>query len=53
MSKPRTVKTLASAIAAFFQKQLTETEVSAVIAALVTDGFITVTDGKVEYAPAN
>lgn len=49
-SRPRAVKTLISAIAAFFQKQLTDVEVAAVIEAMQKAGFISVTDGKVSYA---
>lgn len=50
-TRPRTLKTLSNAIAAFFQKQLSETEVAAVVASLQKAGFLSVTDGKVSYAP--
>jgi hypothetical protein len=33
-TKPRTAKTLSSAIAAFFQKQLSDEEIAAIIAAM-------------------
>lgn len=49
-TRPRTIRTLTSAIAAFFQKQLTDVEVAAVIDAMQKVGFISVTDGKVSYA---
>lgn len=51
-TKPRTVTTLSSAIAAYFQKQVTEEEVAAVVVAMQNAGFISVTDGKVSYEPA-
>lgn len=50
-TRPRTLKTLSNAIAAFFQKQLSEAEVAAVVASLQKAGFLSVTDGKVSYAP--
>jgi PIN domain-containing protein len=49
-AKPRTVKTLASTIAALFQKQLSEKDVSGLIDELATRGYITVSDTKVTYA---
>jgi hypothetical protein len=52
VTKPRTVKTLTSTIGAFFRKQLTDADVSAVIAAMEKDGYILVVDGKVTYASA-
>lgn len=51
-TRPRTDKTLRSAIAAHFQKQLTEEEVQAVVAALSKAGHLSVTAGKVAYADA-
>lgn len=51
-SKPRTEKTLRSAIAAHFQKQLTEEDVTAIIAALQRPGHLTIAEGKVVYANA-
>ncbi len=47
---PRTLKTLSSHIAAFFQKQITEDETAAVIARMQKLGFIAITDGKVSYS---
>lgn len=52
-TKPRTDKTLARHIAAFFAKhQLTEKEVAAVVKAMQTAGFVKVVDGKVAYSLA-
>jgi hypothetical protein len=48
-AKPRTVKTLGSTINGLFQKQLSEPEVSSLLAALQKHGVVTVTDGKVSY----
>ena len=48
-TKPRTVRTLSSAIAAYFHKQITDAEVEAVIAAMQKSGFISVAGGKVSY----
>jgi hypothetical protein len=50
MTKPRTVKTLGSAVAAFFQKQLSDEEVAAVIDGMVKAGAIAVAGTKVTYA---
>lgn len=49
-TRPRTAETLANAVATLFQKQLTEQEVAAVIAAMQSAGFVTVADGKITYA---
>lgn len=49
-TKPRTVKTLSSAISSLFQKQLAEDEIAALIAGLISVGFITVTENKVTYS---
>jgi len=49
-TKPRTVKTLTSAIGSFFQKQLSQEEVAAVIESMVKQGVISVTGAKVAYA---
>ncbi|WP_229446059.1 hypothetical protein [Massilia sp. LC238] len=49
-TKPRTEKTLKSSVAAHFQKQLTDAEVSAVIDALHTLGHLSINGGKVTYA---
>lgn len=48
-TKPRTVKTLTSAVGSFFQKQLSEEEVAEVIEALVKRGFISIAETKVSY----
>lgn len=48
-TRPRTIKTLSSAIAVYFQKQITNAEIEAVIAAMKKSGFISVTDSKVSY----
>jgi hypothetical protein len=52
VTKPRTVRTLSSSIASFFQKQITEEEVSTVIEAMVTQGAISISGAKVAYATA-
>jgi hypothetical protein len=52
VTRPRAAKTLASAVAAFFQKQITDDEVAGVVAEMEKAGFIAVTDGRVSYAPA-
>ena len=49
-TRPRTEKTLGSAIASFFQKQLSEQEVREVVAKMSSTGILTITDGKVSYA---
>jgi hypothetical protein len=50
-TKPRTDVTLARHIASFFQsQQLSETEISAVIAALQAAGYLSVVEGKVAYS---
>lgn len=49
-TKPQTEKTLRSSVAAHFQKQLTDAEVSAVIDALHTFGHLSINGGKVTYA---
>ena len=48
-SRPRTAKTLASTIAAIFQKQLPEAEVSSIITALGAKGFVSINGTKVVY----
>ncbi len=48
-TRPRTVKALTKAVAIPFQKQLTAPELTAVIAAMQSAGFLTVADGKVTY----
>jgi hypothetical protein len=49
-TKPRAVKKLSSAVAAYFQKQITDAEVEAVIAVMQETGFISVAGGKVSYS---
>jgi hypothetical protein len=49
-TKPGTEKTLRSAVAAHFQKQLTDAEVSAVIDALQALSYLSIIDSKVMYA---
>jgi hypothetical protein len=51
-TKPRTEKTLRSAVAAHFQRQLSDDEVSAVIGALQAPGHLSIAEGKVAYAAA-
>ncbi|MDQ1264642.1 MAG: hypothetical protein QG559_1643, partial [Campylobacterota bacterium] len=43
------IKTLSNAIAAFYQKQITEPEINDIIAAMKKKGFIEVNDSKVSY----
>ncbi len=50
VTKPRTVKTLSSSVGAFFQKQLSEQEVAAVVEAMVKQGVISISGTKVSYA---
>jgi hypothetical protein len=49
-TKPRTERTLRSAVASYFQRQLTDEEVSAVIDLLQKPGHLSITNGKVSYA---
>lgn len=51
-TKPRTEKKLRSAIAAHFQQQLTDADVSAVAEALQQAGHLSLAQGKVVYAQA-
>jgi hypothetical protein len=51
-TKPRTEKTLRSAISAHFQRQLTDEEIAAVVTALQRPGHISISNGKVVYAAA-
>lgn len=48
-TKPRTVKTLSSTIATYFQKQLLDDEIAALVQGLIASKFITVVEGKVTY----
>lgn len=49
VTKPRAFKTLSRAIAAFFQKQISDEEIEAIITVMQKTGFITITDDKVSY----
>ena len=49
-ARPRTLKTLSSTIAALFQKQLSEQELSSLIERLRAEGLIEVAEAKVSYA---
>ena len=49
ISKPRTLKTLASTINALFQKTLADEDVQRIISELQRKGFITVNQSKVSY----
>jgi hypothetical protein len=49
-TKPRTVKTLSSAIASLFQKQLSEEEIDAIVQALAAQGRITLAGTRVTHA---
>ncbi|MBM4163195.1 MAG: hypothetical protein FJ222_01945 [Lentisphaerae bacterium] len=48
-NKPGTVKTLSSHINSHFQKQLSETEIAALISALFTAGYISIANNKITY----
>jgi hypothetical protein len=50
VTKPRTVKTLSSAVAQFLQKQVGEEEIAEVIGALVRAGAVVIEGAKVSYA---
>lgn len=52
VTKPRTIKTLSSTIGAFFQKQLADEEIAAIVAAMEKEGFIVIDGGEVSYASA-
>ena len=52
-TKPRTEKTLRSSVSAHFQKQLTDSEVSAVITALQGLNHLSIIAGKVTYVNSN
>ncbi|GGB99191.1 hypothetical protein GCM10007205_05630 [Oxalicibacterium flavum] len=49
-TRPRTVRTLASSIAAQFQKSLDDAELAAIIELLVNDGRITINGTRLSYA---
>lgn len=48
-TKPRTVKTLASHIKSQFQKQLSDADISELIAAMSAAGYITIANNKITY----
>jgi hypothetical protein len=48
-TRPRSVKTLSSAINALFQKQLCEKDIADIVAAMKAKRFITVVDNKITY----
>jgi len=50
-ARPRTVKTLTSAIHSLFQRKLPEAEVAAIIAELARRGIIVVNQSRISYAP--
>jgi hypothetical protein len=52
-SRPRTVKTLRSSVAALFKKKLSKDEVSAVLASLTERGHISITGAKVGYGDSD
>jgi hypothetical protein len=49
-ARPRTIKTLSSTVASFFQKKLAEDEIASLIKALQVKGLVAVTGTKVTYA---
>jgi hypothetical protein len=49
-AKPRTVKALGSMIAAHFQKQISDQEVSGLIKTMANKGYLTVSGSKITYA---
>ena len=49
-SKPRTVASLSSTVGSLFQKQLPAQEIEALIEALATRGYLTLSGNKVTYA---
>ncbi len=53
VTKPRTEKTMSSAIKAHFQPLITEPEVAEVLQAMVARTFIAVENGKIVYAQAD
>ena len=48
-TRPRSLKSLTSAIGAMFQKQLTNEEITEVISSIRNSGFISIVEGKVIY----
>jgi hypothetical protein len=50
VTKPRTEKTMSSAIKAHFQPEIEEAEVAQILKAMVATGFISIDAGKIVYA---
>lgn len=48
-SRPRTVKTLSSTVGSLFQKQLAESDIKALLTALIDKGFVSVDGTRVTY----
>ena len=53
VTKPRTAKTMASAIKAHFQPAVDESEATKILEAMVKTGFVTIEAGKIEYAESD
>lgn len=53
VSRPRTEKTLTSALKAHFREALQESEIPSVIKAIKATGFLTITGGKISYAASD
>ncbi len=53
VTKPRTEKTMGSAIRAHFQSAIEDSEVAQVIQAMVATGFISIESGKIVYAQSD
>ncbi len=51
-TRPKTEKSLRSAVSAFFYKKLSDDDISAVVGALESLGALTLVDGKVAYGAA-
>ena len=49
VTKPRTLKTLSSAVATHFQKQLSNEDIAAVVSAMEASGFLSIDSGKIVY----
>jgi hypothetical protein len=49
VTKPRTLKTLSSAVATHFQKQLSDEDIVAVVSAMEASGFLSIEGGKIVY----
>jgi hypothetical protein len=50
VTRPKTERTLRSAVASHFHRQLTDEEISAVIGALQTSGHVSIVNGRAAYA---